>query len=116
MGSGQEWSHVSLRDTLPGFRFSRNTPPKATMASSTSNSSVFTAQATSISQGDVSTSASTLASVAVTPSESIEIFALDQIHDFYYNGYSQDEADVLTLFLGQCNLRHFLHPETETEL
>ena len=71
------------------------------MTSSASLSSVFTSQTTSIAQGDVSTSASTLASVTVILEESMEIFALDQIHDFYNNGYSQDEADVVTLFLGQ---------------
>ena len=71
------------------------------MTSSTSLLSVFASQTTSIAQGDVSTSASTLASVTVIPEELIEIFALDQIHDFYNNGYSQDEADLVTLFLGQ---------------
>lgn len=56
----------------------------------------------------MSTIASTL--VSVIPEESLEIFTLDQIHDFYYNGYSQDEADVVRLFLGKHSivLWHFL--------
>ncbi len=75
------------------------------MASSTSPSSLVTSQTASIAQTNVSTNASTL--VSVFTEESLEIFAFDQIHDFYYNGYSQDEADMVSLFLGQCVLSHF---------
>lgn len=79
------------------------------MTSSASLSSVITSQTTSIAQANVSTNASTLASVFVDE-ESLEVFALNQIHDYYQNGYSQDEADMLTLFLGECVL--FAFPAT----
>lgn len=98
------------------FGFPPIPPPKVKMTSSASPSSVITSQTTSIAQANVSTNASTLASVFVEE-ESLEIFALDQIHDYYHNGYSQDEADMVTLFLGQCVLWHFprLIPDLTSE-
>ena len=94
------YKHISptLRDLFT-FRGSPSTPPKVKMTSSAATSSVSTSQTASVGQADVSTDASTLASVFVGE-ESLEFFALDQIHDYYHNGYSQDEADMVTLFLG----------------
>jgi hypothetical protein len=66
------------------------------MASGTSPSSAFTAQTTSIAQPTLSST-----SASVLPEGPLEIFAYDQIHDFYNNGYSQDEADIVTLFFGK---------------
>ena len=98
------------RLTEPGrrslFGFPPTPHPKFKMSSSTSPSSVVTSQTASIAQTNVLTNASTLASVF--SEGSLEVFALDQIHDFYRNGYSQDEADMVTLFLGQFFLSHFL--------
>ena len=43
----------------------------------------------------------------IIPEESLAIFASDHIPDFYYNGYSQDEADMVTLFLGEFSVTMF---------
>lgn len=78
---------------------------KIEMASSTILSSHFTSQTTSVAQTAVSTTTPTLA--WVIPEESLAIFASDHIPDFYYDGYSQDEADVVTLFLGAFSVSKF---------
>ena len=97
------------------FRFSPNTAPKVKMTSSTAPSSVVASQTASMAQTNVPTSASTL--VSVFSEESLEVFAFDQIHEYYRNGYSQDEADMVTLFLGQFSPSHFprfiLNPKFE---
>ena len=61
------------------------------MASSTIPSSFVTSQ-TAVS--------ATPAPAWVIPEESLAIFASDSIPDFYYDGYSQDEADMVTFILG----------------
>ena len=66
------------------------------MASSTVPSSFFTSQTT--------VSTATPAPAWVIPEESLAIFASDSIPDFYYDGYSQDEADTVTFILGTSSV------------
>jgi len=96
--------------SLSTFRFSSETSENFEMASGTTLSSLFTSQTA------VSTSTSTPA--WVIPEESLAIFAADQLPDFYYNGYSQDEVDVVTLFLGKSPVSIFraLFPATDRRL